>query len=345
MWNGFSLMTAHTRSVPEKATTSTGVTFGVLATMTWGLAFLIPVLLAEFDPMVITVGRYLCYGLGSLVLVAVTRNRLRYPMAVWRSAVLFAIAGHIGYYFFLVQGIALVGAPVVTIIIGTLPVTVALYGNLRHRDYPYRKLAPSLLLIGCGLAVVNLLEVDWSGARGHSLAGQLLGIGCAVLALVMWTWYGVANSTFLKANPGITSAEWSTLMGVATLALSVVGALSLIGRDVAEPGVNPWRLVAGSLVLGLVVSWGGTRLWNRASTLLPVSVAGQLIVIQAISGLGYVYLAKAEVPPLLELLGIGLVVVGVLIALRSTRSAAPAVVAAADGLTDRTTSGAGGERS
>src|SRR5690349_2474613 len=140
--------------------------------MLWGLAFLMPVLLAKFDPMVITVGRYLCYGLVSLVMVAVTRNRLRYPMAIWRSAVLFALAGHIGYYFILVQGIALVGAPVVTIIIGTLPVTVALYGNMRHRDYPYRRLAPSLLLIGCGLVAVNLMEVDWSGTGGHSLAGQ-----------------------------------------------------------------------------------------------------------------------------------------------------------------------------
>lgn len=322
----------------EKAATSAGVTFGVLANMLWGLAFLIPVLLAEFDPLVITVGRYLCYGLVSLVLVVVTRNRLRYPMAVWRSAVLFAIAGHIGYYFFLVQGVALVGAPVVTIIIGTLPVTVALYGNLRHRDYPYRKLAPSLLLIGCGLVMVNLMEVDWSGAGEHSLAGQLLGVGCAMLALALWTWYAVANSTFLKAHPGITSAEWSTLMGVVALALSAVGALSLLGHHVAENGANPGRLVVGSLVLGLVVSWGGTLLWNRASTLLPVSTAGQLIVFEAIFGLIYVYVAKSRVPPLLELAGIGLVLAGVLIALRSSRTAAPAVPVAVDGLT---TPGAG----
>jgi drug/metabolite transporter (DMT)-like permease len=326
--------------VGEKAAAWAGVTFGVVANMAWGLAFLIPVLLAEFDPVAITVGRYLCYGLVSLVLVVVTRNRLRYPMAVWRSAVLFAIAGHIGYYFFLVQGVALVGAPVVTIIIGTLPVTVALYGNLRHRDYPYRRLAPSLLLIGCGLVVVNLMEVDWSGAGGRSLASQLLGVGCAVLALSLWTWYGVANSTFLKANPAITSAEWSTLMGVVVLALSAVGALSLLGRDVADAGADPWRLVMGSLVLGLVVSWSGTLLWNRASTLLPVSIAGQLIVFQAIFGLTYVYLAKSEVPPLLELAGIGLVMAGVLIALRR-RPAAPVVAVTADTVPNRIASGTG----
>jgi len=327
--------------VHEKAAVSTGVTFGVLANMDWGLAFLIPVLLVEFDPAVITVGRYLCYGLVSVALVVATRNRLRYPMAIWRSAVQFAIAGHVGYYFFLVQGVVLVGAPVVTIIIGTLPVTVALYGNLRHRDYPYRKLAPSLLLIGCGLVMVNLMEVDWSGAGKHTLGGQLLGVGCALLALALWTWYAVANSTFLKANPGITPAEWSTLMGVAALALSAVGALSLFGRHVAEAGANPWRLVVGSLVLGLVVSWGGTLLWNRASTLLPVSIAGQLIVFEAVFGLCYVYLAKFRVPPLLELAGIGLVLAGVWIALRGSRREAPAVPVIADGLASGAAPGAG----
>lgn len=318
--------------VRGKIAASTGVAFGVLANMTWGLAFLVPVVLDEFDPVVITVGRYLCYGLVSFVLIAVTRNRLRYPRSVWRSAVLFAIAGNVGYYFFLVQGVALVGAPAVAVIIGTLPVTVALYGNLRHRDYPFSQLAPSLLLIGCGLVMVNLMEVDWTGRAERSLTEQLLGVGCAIVALALWTWFGVANSTFLKANPAITSAEWSTLIGVVTLALSAAVTPVLLARsDVAEPGAKLWQLVVGSLVLGLMVSWGGTLLWNRASTLLPVSVAGQLIVFETMSGLSYVYLATSRVPPLLEVVGIVLVVAGVLIALRGTRRPAAATSATASG--------------
>ncbi|MFI9012082.1 DMT family transporter [Actinosynnema sp. NPDC053489] len=311
-----------------KTEVSAGIAVGVLANMAWGLAFLVPVLLAEFDPVVITVGRYLCYGLVSLVLVVATRNRLRYPAAAWRSAVLFAVTGNIGYYFLVVQGVALVGAPVVTVVIGTLPVTVALYGNLRHRDYPFRLLVPSLLLIGCGLVLVNLVEVDWSGAGGRGLVGQLVGIACAVVALASWTWFGVANSTFLKANPSITSAEWSTLVGVVTLVLSLLVTPFLVGGGVAAPGANPWWLLVGSLVLGLVVSWGGTLLWNRASTLLPVSVAGQLIVFETLSGLLYVYLATVRVPPLLEVVGIVLVVAGVLIALRRARRHAARVVPA-----------------
>nr|BFE99089.1 hypothetical protein GCM10020241_07650 [Streptoalloteichus tenebrarius] len=247
---------------------------GIAANMTWGLAFLVPVLLAEFNPVAITVGRYLCYGLLSLVIALVTGNRLRYPRAVWGRAVLFAVTGNIGYYFLVVQGVELVGAPVVAVIIGTLPVTVALYGNWSHRDVPFRLLALPLVLIACGLVVVNAVEVDWSGVGTRSLPAQLLGVACALAALALWTWFGVANSTFLKANPGISSAEWSTVIGVVTLALSlVVTPVLLSGRGVAAAGSAAdlawWPLVVGSVVLGLLVSWGGTLLWNRALAAPP----------------------------------------------------------------------------
>jgi drug/metabolite transporter (DMT)-like permease len=301
-----------------------GVGVGVLANMTWGLAFLVPVLLSAFNPVAITVGRYLCYGLVSVVIVLITRNRLRYPWAVWRSAVLFAVTGNIGYYFFLVQGVAWVGAPVVAVIIGTLPVTVALYGNWRRREYPFRQLAMPIGLIGCGLVVVNVMEVDWSGIGEHSLGSQILGIGCALVALGLWTWYGVANATFLKANPQVSSAEWTTVIGVVTLVLSLVATPMLItGGGFAATGTHAdtsqWWLVLGSVVLGLVVSWGGTLLWNRASTLLPVSVAGQLIVFETISGLCYVFVATGRIPPWLEVFGIAMVVFGVLNGLRRAR--------------------------
>ncbi|MCP2259325.1 Permease of the drug/metabolite transporter (DMT) superfamily [Streptoalloteichus tenebrarius] len=308
----------------DTSRTSAGVVVGIAANMTWGLAFLVPVLLAEFNPVAITVGRYLCYGLLSLVIALVTGNRLRYPRAVWGRAVLFAVTGNIGYYFLVVQGVELVGAPVVAVIIGTLPVTVALYGNWSHRDVPFRLLALPLVLIACGLVVVNAVEVDWSGVGTRSLPAQLLGVACALAALALWTWFGVANSTFLKANPGISSAEWSTVIGVVTLALSlVVTPVLLSGRGVAAAGSAAdlawWPLVVGSVVLGLLVSWGGTLLWNRASQLLPVSVAGQLIVFETISGLCYVFVATGKTPPWLEIAGIVLVLGGVLVSLRRLR--------------------------
>src|SRR5215475_1377573 len=187
---------------PARVVTASGVVVGVSANLLWGLAFLVPVLLASFDPVAITMGRYLSYGGVSLLILLVSKDRLRgYGRQIWLTAVVFGIAGNVGYYFLLVQGIDLVGAPAVAVIIGTLPVTVALYGNWRRREYPFSRLALPVGLILVGLVLVNLTEVGWSEANDRSLAGQVSGIGCAVAALILWTWFGVANATFLKANP------------------------------------------------------------------------------------------------------------------------------------------------
>jgi drug/metabolite transporter (DMT)-like permease len=306
---------------------TTGVAVGFLANMTWGLGYLIPVLLSAFNPVAITVGRYVSYGLLSLVVVLVTGRGMRYPARVWWAAVRFAISGNIVYYFAIVLGVSLVGAPVVAVILGTLPVTVPLYANRRHRDYPFRTLVPALLLIGLGLVVVNALEVDWSGLGEHSLGEQLLGIGCAVLSLVLWTWFSVANSTFLKENPQISSTEWSTVIGVVTLVLSaalvpvLLTGNGLFASEAAVPRPSLWWLAIGSVVLGILVSWFATLLWNQASVLLPMSLAGQLIVFETLSGLGYVFAVTGRVPPLLEFVGIAMVIGGVLIGLRRAHGA------------------------
>ncbi|GGP08428.1 hypothetical protein [Oceanobacillus neutriphilus] len=45
-----------------------GVIFGMVAGAAWGLAFLIPNMLSAFSSLEITLGRYLMYGLYSLLL-------------------------------------------------------------------------------------------------------------------------------------------------------------------------------------------------------------------------------------------------------------------------------------
>lgn len=290
-------------------------------------------------------GRRSQWPYSMLVIVFVAGRRMRYRARVWWVVVQFAISGNIVYYFAIVLGVSLVGAPVVAVILGTLPVTVTLYANRRHRDYPFRTLIPALLLIGFGLVVVNALEVDWSGLGAHSVGDQLLGIGCAVLSLALWTWFSMANSTFLKANPQISAAEWSTVIGVVTLGLSValvpvmLASGGVLAPSVSETAPRPswWWLVVGAVILGVLVSWLATLLWNRASVMLPMALAGQLIVFETLSGLAYVFAVTGRVPPLLEFVGIVMVIGGVLLGLRRARIVDQATVEALVGERERGT--------
>jgi drug/metabolite transporter (DMT)-like permease len=99
--------------------------------------------------------------------------------------------GQLIYYVCLASAIQRTGAPVSTMIIGTLPVVLPVFANLlysqRDGKLPWRRLFPALVCIALGLACVNIAELhqglpDFSpGATARYRAGADLG---GVLGLV-----------------------------------------------------------------------------------------------------------------------------------------------------------------
>jgi drug/metabolite transporter (DMT)-like permease len=147
----------------------------------------------------------------------------------------------------------------------------------------------------------------------------------ACAAVVLWTWYALANARFLARHETVSPAGWSTAVGVATGAVALAGlpAAALAGQlstpASAHPG--PARLVAGVVFLGVVVSWAGTWLWNLASSRLSPAVAGLLVNLETVSGFGYVYAVRQHWPPAGQLAGLALVLAGVTLTLALTRGA------------------------
>lgn len=72
--------------------------------------------------------------------------------------------------------------------------------------------------------------------------------------------------------------------------------------------------------IGLGASWLGTLCWNRASQLLPTSIAGQLIVFETLAALLYAFLLRGEVPDGGTLAGIALLIAGVVLGIRALPS-------------------------
>ncbi|MBD7998100.1 MULTISPECIES: DMT family transporter [Oerskovia] len=310
-----------------------GALCGIGANLIWGLAFLVPVALPEADSISLALGRYLCFGAISVGILAIGgRRRLSgLDLRAWSTALLFAFTGHFGYYLLLVQGIRWAGAPITTVIIGMLPVSVAIAGNLLRREFAFARLVFPLVCLSLGLSLVYLMELDWqSDVSGRSGNDWAAGIASAVGALALWTSYAVSNAQFVRRNPQISSMTWSTMMGAGAFVLALA-ALPFAARtgSVGHQGADGVpSLIIASVVLGGLVSWAGTALWNRSSGLLPISVAGQLTVIQVVAGLTYVFVWERRIPPVLELLGFALIVVGVLDAIRRTRTAPAAGEAA-----------------
>lgn len=290
---------------------------GVAAGLVWGLAFLVPVLLGGWNPVVVTLGRYLAYGLVSAVLVVFGGAALRrVARQHWRLALSFAVGGNAGYYLLLVAGIRAAGAPLTDMVIGAIPVAVAVTGNWLSPAYRWRTLALPLTMVTAGLVLVGMLELSGvhaylPGPVGEKAAGVLAACG----AVVLWTWYALKNARFLAGHPAVSPAQWSSITGVATGAVALAGLplAAVTGQLTAPVGRHPGtgQLIAGVIFLGVVVSWAGTWLWNLASSRLSPVLAGLLVNIETVSGFGYVYAARHEWPPAGQLTGLALVIAGV----------------------------------
>ncbi|GAC1632341.1 MAG: DMT family transporter [Nevskia sp.] len=303
-----------------------GILYAVLACVGWGFAFVGPLILGDWPGLAVAAGRYIAYGLGSLATLALLarrgRARLREPR-LWRDATLLTLSGNLLYYAFLSISVQKAGYVMPTLIIGLLPVTVSLFGRLRMRSPVTARYAWALLLILGGL---------WLAHAPRAVADEVattddyaIGIACAFAALALWTIYGVINTERLKAHPGIGGLQWSSLQGAASLPFALM--LFAATPSLPHSGADWSLFVAISLVLGLLTSWVANAFWNMASTVLPPSLLGQMIVFETIAGIAYGAVWSQAPPPATVLAGTAVLIAGVVVAISERAPAAETLTA------------------
>ncbi len=322
--------------MPHRADLISGTLFALAAGLMWGLVFVAPLMLAEYPAVLLSMARYVAFGLIALPLAWLARVRLReLTRADWVEALKLSLIGNLLYYLCLAAAIQRAGGPLPTMIIGTLPVVIAVTSNLRDhaRDgrVAWSRMLPSLLLIGAGIGCVNQVELEHLRADPDADLGRYaIGALLALAAVACWTWYPIRNADWMRAHPDRSASAWATAQGVATLVPAALGfALFWIwsgasGSAFAMPfGPTPMKFIALMAAIGLFASWLGTLCWNAASQRLPTTLAGQLIVFETLAALSYAFILRGSAPGALTLVGVALLIAGVSWALRSR----PVVVA------------------
>ncbi|EMW1038256.1 TPA: DMT family transporter [Citrobacter freundii] len=305
-----------------------GVLYALLAGLMWGLIFVGPLIIPEYPAVLQSMGRYLALGLIALPIAWLGRVRLRQlGRKDWVTALTLTMMGNLIYYVCLASAIQRTGAPVSTMIIGTLPVVIPVFANLlysqRDGKLSWWRLSPALVLIGIGLLCVNISELnqglpDFSGWRYGS------GIALALISVVCWAWYALRNARWLRENPDKHPMMWATAQALVTLPVSLLGYIAaclwLNGQtpDFALPfGPRPAVFIGLMIAIAVLCSWVGALCWNVASQKLPTVILGPLIVFETLAGLLYTFILRQEFPPLLTVSGITLLMVGVVIAVRA----------------------------
>ena len=306
-----------------KASEWNGVTCAVLAGALWGSIFVIPELLPTFSAAEIALGRYLVYGLVSVLLLACRSEVLNW--LGWRDYVailILGLSGNVIFYLLVVTGIELAGAELAALFSGIIPVTLTLAGNRRERRLVWQQLLLPLGLILLGLGMMHGCKMQYVM---HCDAEKVLwGMLVLVIAVACWTAYALKNADFILSRPELRTCHLVALTGLGTLVgvLLTAPVIWIFGYGswtlfASSHSSNEWMLfTAAMLFLGLLATWLPVSLWNRASRLLPVTLMGQLVVIEGIFGLLYALLLQGRWPDTNELLAVAALASGVVICIR-----------------------------
>lgn len=297
-----------------------GIVAGLLTGALWGLTFVAPRIVVPYTEVDLAIARYGIFALASLALMlhpAFRPGRLTRGHLV--IAILLGVTGYVFYYISAAYAVRLAGPAIPPLIIGALPVLLAIFGNWNDKGVPWGLLALPLTLIALGLVIVNaaaFLEAE----DGEALGSVLLGSLSAFAALLVWIAYAVVNARVMRRDDAPDSLPWTGLQGIGA-GLGVLPLIPLIwltdGSAVPHyPLLSPEsiRFWIWALILGIAGSWIATWFWVVASRRLPLALSAQLIVSETVFALIYGFAYELRWPNIAEWTGILLQLVGVVTA-------------------------------
>lgn len=286
----------------------------IAAMALWGLVFAMPLFVRFCAPIEIAFGRFAVFGIIAMLSLLGQPNRLPHRRH-WSMACLCAATNSTLYYILVIAAMQKIGANMVTALFCSVPLIVSLYGNYHEKQIAWPLFAPSTLLMATGIALTQI-------PRLHGLpsawSDTITGLLFAVAAVASWSWYAVENKNYLEKNTDIDGQGWASLLGIFSMLLCIP---FIIVQAIAQPHTlflasNPALSLLGtycivSLILGILSSWLTLTLWNYASTHLPLTLLGQLIVFEALFGLGYIYYLEHTLPSFTEIIGLTAILVSV----------------------------------
>jgi drug/metabolite transporter (DMT)-like permease len=301
-----------------------GILAGLTAGALWGLIFIAPLGVAPYAGVDLAIGRYLVFALTSLLVFALIRaSRAKITLNEIGTGIFLGMLGYGAFYGFLVIAVAHAGPQIAALVIGLLPILLAIAGNIDGgKQLPWKSLFAPILMIAAGLALVHgwaLLDADTPELRGQIMLGILAALG----SVASWVGFGIINARALAKNPGMNTLTWTGLHGVgAGIGILLFGAAAipfglvrLHELGILWPEARP--LLIWSLVVGFFGAWVASYLWVVATKRLPLVLSGQLFVAEPGFGVIYGFIWQQRLPTWPEAIGIIAVFGGVLIGIRA----------------------------
>mgnify|MGYP002274188380 CR=1 FL=1 len=150
-----------------------GVLLGIAAGALWGLIYIAPLLLPQYNPVLVALGRFIAFGLVSLPFMFFMKEDLkRFTKPDIIEAFRLPFFGNVVFYSLITVCIRMSGAPLAGMFMAVIPVLVAIVANVRYqregRGLSWGSITPPLVLIFFGLVIANWTEFQYITSSGST---------------------------------------------------------------------------------------------------------------------------------------------------------------------------------
>ena len=254
-----------------------------LASAFWGCGFFFgKIALAEMNVGAMVFYRF---AFASLVLAPfLFTHRARFNRAEWRALLICAFLGIPLQFLFQFSGLARTTVSHASLMIGTMPVLLAVAATLFAHERMDLTGWLSLAVSTLGAALIVFGHEPASGAVSAHITAQistptLAGDLLVVVSLVIALGWVLLNKHLVQKHSAITVTAYVTVAGTLMLAAVVPVLYGL--PPIAHISLRAWIALAAS---GLLCTASTTLLWNWGIKQVPVSEAGVLLNMEPLVG-------------------------------------------------------------
>ena len=217
--------------------------------------------------------------------------------------------GVLGNHLLILMGLNYVSGAVGGVIIGSSPVVTALLSAMLIRDVPLRAVWAGSLLSFAGVGLVSV--------AGFQAAGEqpLLGSILVFLGVVSWALYSIGSRTIMERISALT-VNWTTLMVATVLQIPLLWTdQKMLQTGVGSVTTSDWLALGYLILFATAVAQQAWLFGVKGIGPSRASILGNLTPVAAI---GLSVLILGESVGMIEVIGIGLILAGVLIVNRQT---------------------------
>lgn len=211
-------------------------------------------------------------------------HRAEFNLAEWRILLICAFLGIPLQFLFQFSGLARTTVSHASLMIGTMPVLLAVAATLFAHERMDLTGWLSLAVSSLGAILIALAREPASHASAAHITAQisaptLSGDLLVVVSLVIALGWVLMNKHLVQTHSAITVTAYVTIAGMLMLAVCVPPLYGL--PPVAHVSLRAWLALAAS---GLLCTAATTLLWNWGISQVPVSQAGVLLNMEPLLG-------------------------------------------------------------